>query len=68
MMPRMRVAFALIGLSLLAAGCSSQTTRTEIRKIETELKTQPSQADERDDQDVLDTEEVMEPESDPDDR
>jgi hypothetical protein len=62
----MRAAHAVLPLLLLlAAGCSSTTTRSEIRKIETELKTQPSQAD---DADVLETEEVMEPESDPDDR
>ncbi len=66
MMPPMRAAYAVTLLLLLVvAGCSSTTTRTEMRKVEKVLETQPSQAD---DDDVREAEEVMEPESDPDDR
>jgi hypothetical protein len=66
MMPPMRAAYAVtLPLLLVAAGCSSTTTRTEVRKVEKVLETQPSQAD---DDDVREAEEVMEPESDPDDR
>jgi hypothetical protein len=66
MMRAMRAAYALIHLLLfVAAGCSSTQTKHEVRKIETEMRTQPSaQAD----QQIDDAEDDMEPESDPDDR
>jgi hypothetical protein len=66
MMRAMRAAYALLHLLLfVAAGCSSAQTKHEVRKIETEMRTQPSaQANE----DIENAEDDMEPESDPDDR